>query len=97
MAESGVRCAYFVAVTPARAERLSKDAVLVVSDAFVLEKPRKRVFATMMSTAPPAELDAKLRERRALMAERRGAPVILPPEPVAAARAWEAWWAKQAG
>lgn len=76
---------------------LAKDAVLVVSDAFVLEKPKKRVFATMMSTAKPAELDAMLRERRAALEKRHGAPIVMPPDLASAAKAWEAWWAKQAG
>jgi hypothetical protein len=76
---------------------LGKDAVLVVSDAFVLEKAKKRVFATMMSTARPAELDATLRERRAALEKKHGAPVIMPAELASAAKAWEAWWAKQAG
>jgi hypothetical protein len=75
---------------------LGKDAVLVVSDAFVLEKAKKRVFATMMSTAK-AELDATLRERRALLERKHGAPVVMPSELALAAKAWEAWWAKQAG
>jgi hypothetical protein len=76
---------------------LGKDAVLVISDAFVLEKPKKRVFATMMSTAKPAELVAKLRERCAALEKKHGAPVIMPAELASAAQAWEAWWAKQAG
>jgi hypothetical protein len=77
--------------------RLDKDAVLVVSDAFVLEKAKKRVFATMMSTANPGELDATLRERRATLAKKHGAPVVMPPDLASAAKAWEAWWVKQAG
>jgi hypothetical protein len=76
---------------------LAKDAVVVVSDAFVLEKPKKRVFATMMSKAKPAELDATLRERRAALEKRHGAPIVMPPDLASAAKAWEAWWAKQAG
>jgi hypothetical protein len=76
---------------------LAEDAVLVVSDAFVLEKAKKRVFATMMSSAKAAELDATLRERRTTLGKRHGAPVVLPPDLASAARAWEAWWAKQAG
>ena len=76
---------------------LAKDAVLVVSDAFVLEKVKKRVFATMMSQAKPADLDTVLRERRAALEAKQGAPVVLPPELGSAAKAWEAWWAKQAG
>jgi len=76
---------------------LAKDAVLVVSDAFVLEKPKKRVFATTMSTAKPAELDATLRERRAALEKKHGAPIVMPPDLSSAAKAWEAWWAKQAG
>ena len=76
---------------------LGKDTVLVVSDAFVLEKVKKRVFATTMSRGTPAELDATLRERRATLEKKHGAPVVMPPELVSAARAWETWWAKQAG
>ncbi|MGH7806142.1 MAG: DUF1877 family protein [Candidatus Binatia bacterium] len=76
---------------------LGKDAVLVISDAFVLEKPKKRVFATMMSTAKPADLEATLRERRAALEKKHGAAVIMPAELASAAKAWEAWWAKQAG
>lgn len=76
---------------------LGKDAVLVVSDAFVLEKAKKRVFATMMSKAKPAELDATLRERRATLEKKHGAAVVMPPDLASAAKAWEAWWAKQAG
>ena len=76
---------------------LGKDTVLVVSDAFVLEKVKKRVFATSMSRGTPAELDAALRERRAALEKKQGAPVVMPPELVSAARAWEAWWAKQDG
>jgi hypothetical protein len=75
---------------------LAKGAVLVVSDAFVLEKPKKRVFATMMSTAKPGELDATLRERRAVLEKKHGAPIALPPDLASAAKAWEAWWGKQA-
>src|SRR5262245_49569098 len=44
---------------------LGKGTVLVVSDAFVLEKVKKRVFATTMSRGTAAELEAKMRERRA--------------------------------
>jgi hypothetical protein len=55
------------------------------------------VFATMMSKATPAELDATLRERRAALEKKHGAPVVLAPELAWAAKAWEAWWAKQAG
>ena len=76
---------------------LARDAVLVVSSAFVLEKAKKRVFATMMSTATPAELDATLRARCASLEKKHGAPVVMPPDLASAARAWEAWWAKQAG
>jgi hypothetical protein len=76
---------------------LEKGAVLVISDAFVLEKPKKRVFATSMSTATPAELEAKLRERRAALEQKYGAPVIMADELTSAAQAWEAWWGKQAG
>jgi len=76
---------------------MTKGAVLVVSDAFVLEKPKKLVFATMKSTATPAELDATLRERRAALEKKFGPPIVLPAELVSAAKAWEAWWAKQAG
>jgi len=76
---------------------LGKDAVLVVSDAFVLEKAKKHVFATMMSTAKPEDLDATLRERCAALEGKHGAPVILPAELTSAAKAWEAWWARQAG
>jgi hypothetical protein len=76
---------------------LSKDAVLVVSDAFVLEKPKKRVFATMKSTAPPSEMDATLRERRTALEKKFGPPIVLPAELGSAAKAWEAWWAKQTG
>jgi hypothetical protein len=76
---------------------LAKGAVLVVSDAFVLEKPKKRVFATMLSKANPAELEATLRKRREELEKAQGAPVVVPPELVSAAKAWEAWWAKQAG
>ena len=76
---------------------LGKDTVLVVSDAFVLEKVKKRVFATMMSRGTAAELDATMRERRATLEKKHGAAVVMPPELVSAAKAWEAWWAKQAG
>jgi hypothetical protein len=76
---------------------LGQGAVLVVSDAFVLEKPKKRVFATMRSQATPADLDATLRERRAALGRKHGAPVVMPPDLASAAKAWEAWWAKQAG
>ena len=76
---------------------LGKDTVLVVSDAFVLEKVKKRVFATTMSRGTPAELDATMRERRAALEKKHGAAVVMPPELVSAAKAWEAWWAKQAG
>jgi hypothetical protein len=76
---------------------LGNDTVLVVSDAFVLEKVKKRMFATTMSRGTPAELDATLRERRATLEKKHGAPVVMPPELVSAAKAWEAWWAKQAG
>jgi hypothetical protein len=76
---------------------LATDTVLVVSDAFVLEKPKKRVFATMKSPAKPAELDATLRERRVDLEKRHGAAVVMPAELASAAKAWEAWWAKQAG
>jgi hypothetical protein len=69
----------------------------VVSTAFVLEKVKKRVFATMMSTASPAELNATLLERRAALEQKHGAPAVMPAELVSAAKAWEAWWAKQAG
>jgi hypothetical protein len=71
--------------------------VLVVSDAFVLEKPKKRVFATMMSKANPAELEATLRKRLTELEKAQGDPVVLPSELMSAAKAWEAWWAKQAG
>src|SRR5262249_62305689 len=61
---------------------LGKDTVLVVSDAFVLEKVKKRVFATTMSTGTPAELEATLRERRAgPPAENRPPPPLPPPPP----------------
>ena len=76
---------------------LGKGTVLVVSDAFVLEKVKKRVFATTMSRATPSELDATMRERRATLEKKHGAPVVMPPELASAAKAWEAWWAKQAG
>jgi hypothetical protein len=76
---------------------LSKGAVLVVSDAFVLEKVKKRVFATSMSKGTAAELDATMRERRAALEKKQGTPVLMPPELVSAAKAWEAWWGKQAG
>jgi uncharacterized protein DUF1877 len=76
---------------------LGKGTVLVVSDAFVLEKVKKRVFATTMSRATAAELDATMRERRATLEKKHGAPVVMPPELASAAKAWEAWWAKQAG
>jgi uncharacterized protein DUF1877 len=76
---------------------LARDAVLVVSSAFALEKAKKRVFATMMSTATPAELDATLRGRCASLEKKHGAPVVMPPDLVSAATAWETWWAKQAG
>lgn len=76
---------------------LSKGAVLVVSDAFVLEKPKKRVFATMMSKANPAELDATLRKRLAELEKAQGVPLVMSAELASAAKAWEAWWAKQAG
>jgi uncharacterized protein DUF1877 len=76
---------------------LGKDGVLVVSDAFVLEKVKKRVFATTMSRATPAEMDATLRERRATLEKKYGVAVVMPPDLVSAAKAWEAWWAKQAG
>jgi hypothetical protein len=72
-------------------------ADFVISNAFVLEKAKKRVFATMMSKAAPAQLEAALRERRAALEAKHGAAVVLPPELASAARAWEAWWAKQAG
>ena len=75
---------------------LAKGAVLVVSDAFVLEKPKKRVFATMMSKANPAELEATLRKRLTELEKAQGDPVVLPSELMSAAKAWEAWWAKQA-
>lgn len=77
--------------------QLAKGAVLVVSDAFVLEKAKKRVFATMMSKAKPADLNATLRKRLAELEKTQGAPVVMPAEPASAAKAWEAWWAKQAG
>ena len=76
---------------------LAKGAVLVVSDAFVLEKVKKRVFATMMSKAKPAELDTTLRKRLAELEKAQGTPVTMPTDLVSAAKAWEAWWAKQAG
>jgi hypothetical protein len=37
-----------------------------------------------------------LRERRAALQKKCGAPVIMPAELASAAKAWEAWWAKQA-
>jgi len=68
-----------------------------VSDAFVLEKVKKRVFATSMSKGTAAELDATMRERRAALEKKQGAPVVMLSELVSAATAWEAWWGKQAG
>jgi hypothetical protein len=74
---------------------LAQDAVVVVSDAFVLEKAKRRLFATMKSTAKPSELDATLRERCTALEKKHGARVALPPDLASAAKAWEAWWAKQ--
>jgi hypothetical protein len=51
----------------------------------------------MMSTATAEELDATLRLRCASLQKKHGAPIVMPADLVSAARAWEAWWAKQAG
>src|SRR5262249_46139554 len=57
---------------------LAQDAVVVVSDAFVVEKAKKRVFATMLSTAKPSELVATLRARCSTLAKKHGDPVVIP-------------------
>ena len=76
---------------------LERDAVVLVSTSFVLDKVKRRLFAASLSRAGPAELDAALRERRATLVKKHGAPVALPRELGAAARLWEAWWAKLDG
>lgn len=86
-----VRLAHFVAVTPAAA-RLRRE---LQAAARLLEKVKRRLFATMMSTAKPAGLDAALRERRATLEKKHGAPVRMPAEIASAARMWEGWCAKQ--
>jgi hypothetical protein len=51
----------------------------------------------MMSKANPAELEATLRKRLTELEKAQGDPVVLPSELMSAAKACEAWWAKQAG
>ncbi|MGH8245430.1 MAG: hypothetical protein ACREUU_03255, partial [Gammaproteobacteria bacterium] len=71
--------------------------LVLTSDAFVLQKTKRRVFATMMSHATPAELEAALRKRRLDLEKKFGAAVPSRATIESAAAVWESWWAKQAG
>ncbi len=73
---------------------LERDAVVLTSDAFTIEKVKKRYFARTVSGGSPDQLVAALRERRDELAKKQGVPVAHPAELVSAARAWEAWWSR---
>ncbi len=73
---------------------LERDAVVLTSDAFTIEKVKKRYFARTVSGGSPDQLLAALRERRDELAKKQGAPVAHPAELVSVARAWEAWWSR---
>lgn len=73
---------------------LERDALVLTSDAFTIEKVKRRYFARTVSRGTPEQLLAALRERRAELAQKQGAPVAHPAELISAARAWEAWWSR---
>jgi hypothetical protein len=76
---------------------LAKDALVVASDAFVVDKTKRRLFSKVVSRGTPAQLDAALRERRAGLEKKFGAPITPEATLAAAAEIWELWSVKRSG
>jgi len=76
---------------------LAKDALVVASDALVIDKTKRRLFSKVVSRGTPAQLDAALRERRAGLEKKFGAPVTPEATLASAAEIWELWSVKRSG
>jgi uncharacterized protein DUF1877 len=76
---------------------LAKDALVVASDAFVVDKTKRRLFSQVVSRGTPAQLDTALRERRAGLEKKFGAPVTPEATIASAAEIWELWSVKRSG
>lgn len=76
---------------------LANNALVVASDALVLDKTKRKLFSTTKSAGTPAQLDAALRERRSTLEKKHGAPVPSPATLESACAIWEDWCLKRAG
>jgi hypothetical protein len=63
----------------------------------VLDKTKRRLFAKTVSRGTPAQLDAALRERRAGLEKKCGAPVAAAATLAGAAKIWEMWSVRRSG
>lgn len=69
--------------------RLEGDALVVASNAFVLEFKKAGYFAEFLQNVEPAALHAAVLTRRVKLAEKHGRPVTLAADLESAARLWE--------
>ena len=104
MGENDLRLAHLVAVTADRAAVLRRDPAALAS---LREGSREETGLGPYGHAIQCLLAGRAEGVRGPLAwltgdgeeleKKHGAPLVLPPELAAAAGAWEAWWAKQAG
>lgn len=94
-------CAGFVILSPERgvasttfSSRLPGDALVQVSDAFLLEFRKVKFFGSTVSRGTPAQLHAALLERRAALEKKLGPAVALAATLETTAALFELWWSK---
>ena len=77
--------------------RLPGDALVQVSDAFMLEKKKMKFFASTVSRGTPAVLHAALLDRRRALEGKHGAAVAIAPTLEALVELFELYWSKITG
>jgi hypothetical protein len=86
-AERGVASTHF-------SSRLPGDALVQVSDAFLLEIKKAKFFGSTISGGTPPKLHAAFHERRRVFEDKFGPAVPLAGTVEAAAELFELWWSK---
>src|SRR5262245_41299571 len=74
--------------------RLSGDALVQVSDAFMLEKKKMKFFGSTVSRGTPPVLHAALLDRRRALEGKHGAAVAIVRTPEALVELFELYWSK---